>query len=124
MYCLENGALPRTFAPDALALLARQEYPGNIRQLKNIVERVAIMCGESRITAQRVEELMRTKESRGNALLVQPRGLAQAKDELEREYVLTQLELNQWDIVRTAEILEVQRTNLYRKMRQLGIERK
>ena len=120
-YCRENGMPEKRFSPEALGLLARQDYPGNIRQLKNIVERAAILCGEPVISAAFTETVTRTKESRGNALFTLPRTLQQAQFDLEKEYVTVQLEQNGWDIGKTAEILGLHRTNLYRKMRQLGI---
>jgi two-component system, NtrC family, nitrogen regulation response regulator NtrX len=123
MYCRENGTMKKKFSQDAMALLMSNSYPGNIRELKNIVERLAIMSAANEIRAEDIRLLADVKEDRTGAVFTRPMPLSQAQDELEREYVRTQLELNGWDIPKTAEILGIQRTNLHRKIRQLGIEK-
>jgi two-component system nitrogen regulation response regulator NtrX len=122
-YCKENGTSAKKFSHDALELLSRQKYKGNIRELKNVVERVAIMSEAAEITGVFIKSLVNTKEEATSDLFVRSRSLGEAKDELEKVYVQTQLELNDWNIPKTAEILGIQRTNLHRKMKQLGIER-
>jgi two-component system nitrogen regulation response regulator NtrX len=94
------------------------------------VERAAIMCPESVITAAFLHSLLQPGGPRQAAqspaswdLLTSPRPLEQAKEELERLFVQAQLQLNEWDIPKTAEVLGIQRTNLHRKIRQLGIRR-
>ncbi|MBD3343863.1 MAG: response regulator [Chitinivibrionales bacterium] len=124
LYCKENGASRKKFLSEALQVLMRQKYPGNIRQLRNIVERAAILSSEIEITGEFVASL--TGEGSDNVtsdLFTRTRSLQEAKDELEKAYVKTQLELNDWNIPRTAELLGIQRTNLHRKIRMLGIER-
>jgi two-component system, NtrC family, nitrogen regulation response regulator NtrX len=123
-YCRENGTVKKRFSPDAMALLMSHSYPGNIRELKNIVERQAIMSGGIEITAKETGSMMEIKPDRFGDIFTKAMPLSQAQDEMEREYVRTQLELNCWDIPKTAEILGIQRTNLHRKIRQLGIEKK
>jgi two-component system nitrogen regulation response regulator NtrX len=122
-YCRENGTPPRRFSADAMEFLTRQKYKGNIRELRNVVERAAIMCGESEISADFLRTLTGGREDRAADVFVRPRPLSEAKDELERMFVRTQLELNGWDIPRTAAILGIARPNLHRKMKQLGIEK-
>lgn len=123
-FCRENGGQPRRFSPDALAFLAGQKYPGNIRQLKNIVERLAILSDSVEIGVPAAGAMVETKSDVLAELVMRGRPLQQAQSELECAYVKTQLELNGWNIAKTAEILGIQRTNLHRKIKQLGIERK
>jgi two-component system nitrogen regulation response regulator NtrX len=121
-YCEENGAPPRILSRSALEILSQQRYPGNIRELRNVVERIAIMAEENEISGEYVKTFFSGKEETGNSLFTRPRPLVQAKEELEKTFVQTQLQQNLWDIPKTAQILGLQRTNLHRKIRQLGIK--
>ena len=123
-FCKENGVPFKSFSAEAKRELCARHYPGNIRQLRNIVERLAIMSEGTTIGADALgNDGGMGDDPRAAAIFSRPRTLGAAKDELERLYVKTQLELNQWDISKTAEILGIQRTNLHRKIKQLGIER-
>jgi two-component system nitrogen regulation response regulator NtrX len=122
-FARENGVSPKRFTADALALLSLQKFPGNIRQLRNMVERLAIMSDGNEISAGVVTSIIEVKQGEANLLLTKPMTLAQAKFDLEKIYVKTQLELNKWDIPKTAEILGIERTNLHRKLKQLEIEK-
>ncbi|MFH1761766.1 MAG: sigma-54 dependent transcriptional regulator [bacterium] len=123
-FCMENGTNRKTFAPSALEILSTHNYPGNIRQLKNIVERIAIMTEFTEIEGGHIKGFLNSMEKNANSLFTKPRSIAIARQELEREFVKIQLEQNSWDIPRTAAVLDIQRTNLHRKIRQLGIEKK
>jgi two-component system nitrogen regulation response regulator NtrX len=107
----------------SLPLLAGRAFPGNIRELRNIIERLAILSDGDVIDEAFVSSSLGAKKSENNYLFVNPRPLADAKNDLEKVYVKTQLELNGWDIPKTADILGLARTNLHRKIKQLGIER-
>jgi two-component system, NtrC family, nitrogen regulation response regulator NtrX len=124
VYCADNGTVKKKFSPDALSLLVSHSYPGNVRELKNVVERLAIMSAAQEITAAETRAMMEIKADRSGDIFSKAMPLSQAQDELERAYVRTQLDLNAWDVPRTAEVLGIQRTNLHRKIRQLGIEKK
>jgi two-component system, NtrC family, nitrogen regulation response regulator NtrX len=121
-YRLENGMKARRFEKGALAFLGGLRYQGNIRELKNVVERAAILCEQEEIPEAFLKGLLSQKEEQGGGLFMLPRPLGQAKEELERAYVKAQLELSGWNIQKTADILGIARTNLHRKMKQLGIE--
>jgi two-component system nitrogen regulation response regulator NtrX len=123
-YCAENGITEKKFAPDALPALAMRRFPGNVRELRNIVERLVIMSDGVEITREFIDTLVKPGQDESNALFCTPRPLATAKHELEKAYVETQLRLNGWDLVKTAGLLGLHRTNLHRKIAQLGIQRK
>jgi two-component system nitrogen regulation response regulator NtrX len=122
VYCRENGVPRKQFTQDALVCLSGRSYNGNIRELRNIVERLAILSEGNVIDAAFVCTALEAKKSETNYLFIQSRSLTVAKLELEKAYVKTQLELNGWNIPRTAELLGLARTNLHRKIKQLGIE--
>ncbi len=123
LYGLETGGTVPKFTQSALDILMRQKFPGNIRQLRNIVERLAIMATALEITADQLQSATVTKEQSDTSIFNRPMDLSAAKEALERMYVETQLNRNEWNISTTAEILGIERTNLHRKIRQLGIER-
>jgi two-component system nitrogen regulation response regulator NtrX len=122
-YCKENGVAQKQFTQEALASLSSRLFNGNIRELRNIVERLAILSEDNSIDDGFIRTSLEAKKSETNYLFVQPRPLNDAKLELEKMYVKTQLEINGWDIPRTAELLGLARTNLHRKIKQLGIDR-
>ena len=121
--CKRNDLEPRRrFAEDAVETLARQEWPGNVRQLRNLVERVAILCPGPEIRAVDVEPYL------------QPRGAARPgdpfatcatfeefKEQAERMFLLQRLEDNAWNVKHTAEVLAMQRSNLYKKIDKYGL---
>ena len=121
-FARENGKLKPTIHEQALERLRRHSYPGNVRELRNLVERLAILALPGEIALEHINLIFP-----GGGQAVDPflstRPLAEAKEDLERRYVETQLKLHGGDIARTAEALGLERTNLYRKLKQLGIEK-
>jgi len=121
-FARENGKPKPIIQEQALERLRRHSYPGNVRELRNLVERLAILALPGEITLEHVNLIFP-----GGGQAVDPflstRPLAEAKEDLERRYVETQLKLHGGDIARTADALGLERTNLYRKLKQLGIEK-
>jgi two-component system, NtrC family, nitrogen regulation response regulator NtrX len=109
--------------PAAMARLKMYRWPGNIRELRNVIERVVIMAPEDEITDRDLAFL--AAESLVEKLGDEPTGpavpLYSARDQFERDYILRELARQQGNISRTAEVLGVERSNLYRKMRAFGI---
>jgi two-component system, NtrC family, nitrogen regulation response regulator NtrX len=122
-YCKESGTPPKRFSPEALSQLSNRPFPGNIRELRNIVERLAILSEGDIIDGAFLQNSLEPKKNDNNYIFVKQRSLADAKFELEKMYVKTQLDLNSWNIGKTAEILDLARTNLHRKIKQLEIDR-
>jgi two-component system nitrogen regulation response regulator NtrX len=125
----EYGRRPKVFDAEAVALLQRYAWPGNVRELRNLVERLMIMVPGDRISARDLAFLETSAPAgyataAGDAL---PRGQAsvtplhEARDQFEKEYILRALAAQQGNISRTAEVLGIERSNLYRKMRGFGI---
>src|SRR5688572_13207593 len=123
MLAREYGRRPKVFEPDAVTALQRYAWPGNVRELRNVVERLMIMVPSDRVSARDMQFL-----GQGNIVGpssgTEPQTLAplhDARDEFERQYILRALAAQQGNISRTAEVLGVERSNLYRKMRAFGI---
>jgi two-component system nitrogen regulation response regulator NtrX len=116
----EYGRRRKTFDPAALLVLQRYSWPGNVREMRNVLERLMIMVPGDIITVPDLSFL-------DGAVAVQtsPEGttvpLHEARDAFERDYILRALAAQQGNISRTADALGVERSNLYRKMRGFGI---
>ena len=121
-FAREYGRRPKRVGADALAVLRAYPWPGNVRELRNVVERLMIMAPGDTITARDLpflNGLAHAQTAERNNGEIRP--LHDARDEFERDYILQTLATQQGNISRTAEILGVERSNLYRKMRAFGI---
>jgi two-component system nitrogen regulation response regulator NtrX len=122
-FATEYGRRAKTLDPSAVAALQQYDWPGNVRELRNVIERLIIMVAGDTITSRDLAFL-------GTGVLAiaeaDPAGatlasLHDARARFERDYILRALAAHEGNISRTAEILCVERSNLYRKMRSLGI---
>jgi two-component system nitrogen regulation response regulator NtrX len=123
MLAREYGRRPKAFDEDAARTLQRYSWPGNVRELRNLVERLMIMVPGERITGRDVAFLDQGAVTgvdipAPSATLT---SLHDARDQFERNYILQALAAQQGNISRTAEVLGIERSNLYRKMRGFGI---
>jgi two-component system nitrogen regulation response regulator NtrX len=122
-FATEYGRRVKHVTPEAGALLSAYPWPGNVRELRNVIERVMIMAPGETITAADLSFLnspaVPVSRSSPNAGVVRP--LYEARDGWERDYILAALAAADGNISRTADLLGVERSNLYRKMRGLGI---
>jgi two-component system nitrogen regulation response regulator NtrX len=120
-----SGLGLREFAPDALALLQSMDWPGNIRQLRNMVERVLILSPTDPSRPISAEELPRDGDGggawdSGSASLV-GLSLRDARERFEREYLSLQITRFGGNISRTAEFIGMERSALHRKLKALGV---
>ncbi|BEH11187.1 MULTISPECIES: sigma-54-dependent transcriptional regulator [Geobacter] len=119
----------KTMPPEALAILARHDWPGNVRELRTIVERLVIMTPGRVITPDRIPPSIGEGAGREGVLprseaALEPSSLREAREEFEREFIIQKLEEYGWNISRTADAIELERSNLYRKMKSYGIDAK
>jgi two-component system nitrogen regulation response regulator NtrX len=125
MLAREYGRRPKTFEPDARIALRQYPWPGNVRELRNVVERLMIMVPGDRISSRDLSFLepggTEAPHAPHAASPTSARPLHEARDQFERDYILRALAAQQGNISRTAELLGVERSNLYRKMRGFGI---
>ena len=118
----EYGRRPKAWDPGALAALRSYGWPGNVRELRNVIERLLIMVPGDTISIEHLtflDGVVRAGELAGTNGPVLP--LHEARERFERDYILRTLAEQQGNISRTAEVLDVERSNLYRKMRAFGI---
>ncbi len=126
MLAREYGRRPKTFEADALIALRQYSWPGNVRELRNVIERLMIMVPGDRVSSRDLSFLEQSlapaaPETPAAAKTSVEAPLHEARDRFERDYILRALALQQGNISRTAEMLGIERSNLYRKMRGFGI---
>lgn len=119
----EYGRRPKTVDASAIAALRRYAWPGNVRELRNVIERLMIMVTGDVISAEHVPFLDTPRPEPADVYAVdgQVLPLHDARDRFERDYILRTLAAQQGNMSRTADVLGVERSNLYRKMRAFGI---
>ena len=152
-FCRENGLKPKPFEPEVLEELQRRGFPGNVRELKNLVERLVILSGdeitvmdlpeESRLSRELREKSRPSLEDLGartsgvpasggdddDDLPLPPRApgarpsLREYRDNAERHYIVETLREVDWNISKAAGLLGLERTNLHKKIRALGVKR-
>ncbi len=120
----EYGRRPKTFDKDAKLVLRQWAWPGNVRELRNVIERLMIMVPGERISSRDLFFL----DGRGDAQGVKSknssaptRSLHDAREKFERDYILRALASQNGNMSRAAELLGVERSNLYRKIRGFGV---
>ena len=101
-------------------MLQDYNWPGNVRELRNLMERIVILNPQTRIDARHIP-LQQTAASGKKGSPDRFGSLQEFRESAERDYILRKLEENKGNVTRTAEILGLERSNLYRKMRALGI---
>jgi len=122
----QNQGLPlRSLSDEAEALMQTMQWPGNVRQLKNVVERVLILgAGNGPISAKELPSPEETSQKEGRVVLSS--GLAtlplrEARELFEREYLMTQINRFGGNISRTASFVGMERSALHRKLKSLAI---
>ncbi|MBI1984193.1 MAG: sigma-54-dependent Fis family transcriptional regulator [Acidobacteria bacterium] len=123
------GRRPKRFTEPAMETLIHYRWPGNVRELKNLVERLVIMVPGDRIERRHLPRTLHHDDGRPHASRAagsRATGggfstLHEARAAYERDYILRKLEENQGNVTRTAEVLGLERSHLYRKMKSLGI---
>jgi two-component system, NtrC family, nitrogen regulation response regulator NtrX len=115
------GRRPREITDEAIEGLMRYSWPGNVRELRNVIERIVIMNPmTTRFERKHLPPLVHRdghrRETRGEFST-----LHEARDAYERDFILKKLDENHGNVTRAAEVLGLERSHLYRKMRTLGI---
>ena len=122
-YSVANNLRPMEFSASALRQLQGMEWKGNVRELKNIVERLLILGEDASIEGRDVASSIGGKRDELTSMLTSESSLRQFRESAERMFLVEQLEKNDWNVTRTAKAIETPRSNLYKKMEQYGIQR-
>jgi two-component system nitrogen regulation response regulator NtrX len=117
-------ALPsRTFAPEAVALLRERTWAGNVRELRNAVERLVILAPGGRVEAGDVRRILGAEQEAGIGDLAGLDTFERFKAEAEKSFLVSKLAENDWNVSETARRLEMPRSNLYKKIEKYGLAR-
>ena len=114
------GRKPKELTPEAYRVLQDYHWPGNVRELRNLIERIVILNPQVRVDARHipVSGTRRTVAERPSDRFG---SLQEVREAAEREYIQKKLDEANGNVTRTAELLGLERSNLYRKMKTLGI---
>jgi len=121
----EQRLPPRGFAPPAVDRLAHMDWPGNIRELRNTVERLLILARGNEVTAGDVERLVAGAQPAASAPgdMLAASSFAEFKERAERAYIVAKLREHDWNVSETARAVDMPRSNLYKKIERYGLLR-
>jgi two-component system nitrogen regulation response regulator NtrX len=115
---VENAVKPKRLSPRAVDFLVQLPWQGNVRELRNLMERVVVLIAKEVVGHQDLMGVLNMSTAAGEE---GPLPLREARARFERQYILYRLSANGGNLGHTARELGIERTNLYRKMKQLGL---
>ena len=123
LFSREHNRRPQRFTPAALDHMQRSRWKGNIRELRNTVERLIIMTPGDTIDVDDLRDIVRIEARPSNPEIDRqsPATLREFKEVAERQFLVEKLRENAWNISKTAEVIGTPRSNLYKKLEQYGI---
>ncbi len=121
----EQGMKPKEFSPQGMEALQRHDWPGNIRELRNLIERLLIMVPKPVIDGPDVDMFLQGRAPTGVPALsvgTSYDSLREARNAFEREVISRKLRENNWNVSKTADELKIERSHLHRKIKLLHVE--
>lgn len=122
--CRRNGIPIKNFTERAINYLKGLEWSGNVRELKNVVERFIILTRKDTIDIQDIEISTVAKGSVVDDIIFTSKTFQEFKERAEAAFIKHQLEIHNWNISKAAESMDIERAHLYTKMKKYGLERK
>lgn len=120
-FCRRNNRRLPEVQPEVYAALKKYSWPGNVRELQNLVERLIILSENNRIGVENLPAYLLQTEFKLPKMLPGARTLSQVREEAEWAYILHCLEHSGGNVTQAARLLGMERTNLHKKMKALGI---
>ncbi len=117
-FCARNNFKRKTLDESVFPLLESFSWPGNARELRNVVERMAILTSGERLTRDSIPVEVRVQREAGPKSTIQ-----EARESAERDHILRALEESNWNVSGAARALGMERTNLHKRIRALGLTR-
>jgi two-component system, NtrC family, nitrogen regulation response regulator NtrX len=128
MFSRESNRRPMRFTPAALEFMQKARWKGNVRELRNTVERLLIMTPGDTIDVDDLRDVVRVEtrapvvaEAAAGGNHMAPGTLREFKESAERKFLVEKLRENAWNISKTAEVIGTPRSNLYKKLEQYAI---
>jgi len=119
-----SGKGKKTISPEALEILKKYEWPGNIRELRNVIERLVILSERDTIEAMDLPPNIQKQKTANQAFLMQPAERCLTLEEMEKIYIEKILEQSHGHRSRAAKVLGISRHTLYNKLKHFGIDEK
>lgn len=119
-FCLRNNFKPKAFDPEVFEALESYSWPGNARELRNVVERMAILTAGPVLGVDSIPMEVRSAPSLGSGS--SPSALRQARDAAEREYLQRVMDEHNWNVSAAARTLGLERTTLHKRLRSLRLK--
>jgi two-component system nitrogen regulation response regulator NtrX len=117
-FCARNNFKRKTLDLSVIPMLEGYHWPGNARELRNVIERMAILSQGENITRDSIPVELRVQRDAGPKSTIQ-----EARESAEREHILRALEESRWNVSGAARALGMERTNLHKRIRALGLTR-
>lgn len=117
----EKGWRMKKIDSEAMKMLQNYDWPGNVRELRNAVERLMIMVPKDTIETTDIESTGIIRNTLKGEKYFSYNTLREARDAFERDFILKKLQENNWNMTKTAEVIGIERSNLYKKIKSLGI---
>jgi two-component system nitrogen regulation response regulator NtrX len=125
-FCSKESREIKTLDEESMQVITNYSWPGNVRELKNLIERLAIMAPGTTITCSQIPQSIQSNQHAAakeqSSIGLTANTFRTAKEEFEKEFLIQKLEENDWNVSRTAEAVEIERSNLHRKIKMYGIE--
>ncbi|MBU1299522.1 MAG: sigma-54 dependent transcriptional regulator [Bacteroidetes bacterium] len=122
--CRRNGFAPKKISDRAINYLKGLEWSGNVRELRNIIERLVILTHDNVIEIDTLETVGISRGGELEDIISTSKNFQEYKDRSEALFFKRMLDLYNWNISKTAEALDIERSHLYSKMKKYGLERK
>jgi len=120
-FARQYGETAKTFTPAAAEALRAYRWPGNVRELRNMMERLAILVESEHVDLQDLPSSVRGSKGDADLQIADFSSLKLGREEFERRFIIKKIQEAGGNISRAAELLGLDRTSLYRKMKQYGI---
>lgn len=123
LFCRENGLPEKTISDAAILRLVKHNWRGNVRELKNTVKRLVLLLDRQNIEPQDIDQVLGMEFEPGEATLNEDiADLRKAREDFERKHIRKVLDSCKGNMTKAAEEMGIERSNLYKKVRQLGME--
>jgi len=123
IFCEKNKFQHKNYTTEAMKLLQSLPWKGNVRELRNVVERIVIMVVKNEISEKDVTTFTDSSSGSMDNLFSISNNFQEFKENSEKAFILKQLQINNWNISKTADMLGIQRSHLYNKLKKYGIEK-